>query len=54
MTREEAINQLMQEWRAGEQYRPFFTRVVDDYMGIAKSVLISDLQNIRGIINKMK
>lgn len=54
MSKGEAVNLLMKEWRASEQYRPFFTKVVNDYMGVATSVLRSDIDNLRKILNDLR
>lgn len=54
MTKEKAVQQLMSEWKADEKYKPFFVRVVDNYMGIAKDVLSSDIDALRKILNDMR
>ena len=51
MTKADAVNTLMREWSAGEQFRPFFTRMVDRYMGTTERVLTDDLTSIRKYIN---
>lgn len=47
MTREKATRTLMDEWKAGSQFRPFFERMVDRWMGTCNQVLESDLRGIR-------
>lgn len=54
MSIDEAVNLLMREWGADESFRSFFTRIVEDYMGTAHNILASDIENIRGILNKMR
>lgn len=54
MKKGEAVNLLMKEYGAGEEFRPFFTKIVSDYMGDAGSVLRSDLENLRELLKEMR
>lgn len=54
MTREDAVTQLMKEWKAKESFRPFFERMVNEWMGEAKNVLESDYIGIRKKIQVFK
>lgn len=51
MRKADAVNTLMREWGAGEQFRPFFERCVERYMGEGRNVLVNDLQGIRDYID---
>lgn len=54
MSKEEAVDTLMREWGASESFRKFFTDIVENYMGEARNVLASDLEEMRRTINSMK
>ena len=54
MSKEDAVDLLMKEWVAGEEFRGFFEKIVRDYMGESHDVLATDLDEMRRTINSLK
>lgn len=54
MTKEKAVDALMEEYGADEMFRPFFENVVEQWMGDARDVLASDLEGIRSLLRNIK
>ena len=54
MTQGKAVDLLMREYAATEDFRDFFERVVSEWMGEVRNVTDSDLRGIRDMIRSMR